>query len=324
MRRRDFIAWAGAATASTVLPRAARAQQTAKVPRIAFLSLASPERVEALRAGLQDLGHVEGKNIAIELFIAPTTEETRAFAERAAASNPDVIVTGTTPATQFAKAWTSTIPIVMSGLNDPVGNGLVASLARPGGNVTGNTNTVVDLVGKQLTILKELVPTLRRLAVLVLPVDPSNALIAAQIRSAAPVVNVEPLFFDFVESQDFAGQIERIASANVQAFWSAGSNYFNAKNEALYFFQVRTRIPRFTNNTSTRPFYGVIGYGADQIALYRQAAWYVDAILKGTKPADLPVQQPTLFNLAVNLKTAREIGLTVPLSILTQATMVVE
>src|SRR4051812_19100374 len=136
MRRRDFLTFAGGAGASLAVGHIALAQQ-AKLPRLAFLSLASQDRVDALHGGLADYGYIDGKNIAIELFIAPATEQTQAFAERAVGSNPDVIVVGTTAAAQFAKGLTSSIPIIMDGLNDPLGNGFVASLAHPGGNITG-------------------------------------------------------------------------------------------------------------------------------------------------------------------------------------------
>jgi putative ABC transport system substrate-binding protein len=323
MRRRDFIATVGAAMAAAALPYTSFGQP-ARVRRLAFLSLASPERVEALRAGMAEYGYVEGRNFVIDLFIPPTTGETRAFAERAVASNPDVILTGTTPATQFAKAWTANIPIVMMGINDPVGNGLVASFVRPGGNVTGNTGTAVDLAGKQVAVLKEFLPTLKRLAVLALPADPSNPLIVAEVRAAARALGVEPVVFEFVEADDFTVQLERVASADVQAFWAVGTQYFAVRDEVLHQFQLRTRIPRFTHNPSLRPLYSVIAYGAERIALYRQAAYYVDAILKGTKPAELPVQTPSVFDLAINLATVKAIGLTVPPSILAQATTLVE
>jgi putative ABC transport system substrate-binding protein len=298
--------------------------QPAKVPRIAVLGLRLvPERVDALRQGLANHGYVDGKSIIIDWFWAPTSDQLPAFAATAVTSRPDVILTTTTPAALSAKSLTSTIPIVLVHINDPVGPGLVQSLARPGGNVTGNTSTAVDLAPKALGLLKELVPTLRRLAVLNVPTDPSNALIVAQLRTAAQALNVELVIFDFVETQDFRTQLERVAAANVQAFYVVAATYLNINFEASFEFELRTKIPRMNGETVSGPlFRGVMSYTADSLANYRQAADYVDAILKGVPPAALPVQQPTRFHLAVNTATARAIGLTVPASILAQATLI--
>jgi putative ABC transport system substrate-binding protein len=210
----------------------------------------------------------------------------------------------------------------MAGLNDPVASGLVASLARPGGNVTGNTQTSPDLVGKQLALLKEAMPGLRRVAILVLPADPSHAAILAQVRPAAQALGIEAVPFEFVETQDFVAQLERVRAAEVQAFFPLTSQYFIFRSDQQLDFQIRTRIGRMSSTAP--PHHGMIAYGASEIALWRQAADYVDAILKGTRAADLPVQQATVFDLIVNLKTARAMGLTIPSSILAQATIVVE
>jgi putative ABC transport system substrate-binding protein len=325
MRRREFIALAGSAAASALLPRAAFAQQPAKVPHIGVLGLALiKERVDALREGLAAHGYIDAKTIAIDWYWSPTTDQMPAYAAMAVTAKPDVIVCTTTPAALAAKNLTTAIPIVLASINDPVGNGLIASLAHPGGNVTGSTNTSVDLVPNQLELLKELVPNLRRLAVLNVPADPSNTLIVAQLRAAASALNIELVVFDFIETQDFNTQLDRVASAGVQAFYVVSATYLNSSNtDASFQFELRTKIPRMNGEIIAGPsFRGVMAYQADTLANYRQVGDYVDQILNGVKPADLPVQQPTRFNLAVNMATARAIGITIPTSILARATLV--
>jgi putative ABC transport system substrate-binding protein len=331
VRRRQFITLAGAAVGVTALSRKALAQQAlARVPRIAWLTssvltvtqfIAQPNNVVFFDR-LGELGYVNGKTLAVDFYLAPTVGEMPGLAAKAVASNPNLILCNTTPAAQAAKTATGTIPIVFVGLNDPVGVGLVASLARPGGNVTGNTRVSAEVIGKQLAVVKELLPSLRRLAVLSLPADASHAPIIAQMRPAAHALNIELAIFPFDESQDFATQLERLTTADVKALFILASQYFTTRAALLPSFQVRTGIA-VTGDANVRD-YGVLGYGASASALYRQAASYVDDVLKGTKPADLPVQVPTVFDLIVNLRAARAIGLVIPPAILGQATTVVE
>ena len=322
MKRRDFIALAGAAAA---FPRVALAQQ-AKVPRIAILTTPFAQVVyDWINEGLAQYGYIDGKNVIVERFTPPTIAEMSAFAATAVASKPDVILCPTTPATQAAMKATTTIPIVMAAVNDPVGNGLVAGLARPGGNVTGTTGTAPDYAGKQLGVLKELIPGISRLAVLSLPADPSAPAIIAQIQLAAKALKLEPVIFEFVERQDFDSQMARVGGSGVQAFFRLQIAYFTARSMQLFNFAIANKLVWMTGDPTETPFLAVVAYGPNRAELYHQAAGaYVDAILKGTKPADLPVQQPKRFDLTVNLKTAKAIGLTIPTSILAQATIVVE
>ena len=326
MRRREFLALSGAVVGWPA--SVGWAQQAGGLRRIVVLSTAVPADVnwQALVQGLADHGYAEGRNILLERAIAPNIDAVGELAARVVAGKPDIIVCFTTPSAQAAKSATTTIPIVIAALNDPVGNGLVASLARPGGNVTGNTQTTPDLAGTLLAVLRELLPTLRRVAVLALPSDPSLALIITQIKPAAETLKIEPVVIEFDDRQQLLAQLERVARADVQAFLVIGAAYFvnAASQQVTADFQARTGIARVSNDPSVQPFVGVMAYGANTVALRRQVGAYIDAIFNGTRPADLPVQQPTIFDLAINLKTAKALGLTVTPSLFAQATILVE
>lgn len=326
MRRRQFLSLAASAGAASAFgPRAVHAQPAAGAPRIAILSIPVPSSTfDLIAEGLANYGYVEGRNIVTQRFTAPTTPEVPAYAARAVASQPAAILCLTTPATQAAMRATATIPIVMAGVNDPLGNGFIASYAHPGGNVTGNTGTASDLIGKQLALLKELVPGLRRLAVVYLGADPSAVRVIGELGPAARALNLKPVLVDFTEAKDFASQLVRVAAAGVGGFMTISSQYFNTRRSEILDFEIRNRIPWMDAIPNAVPLPGVIAYGANLNTLYRQSGYYVDAILKGMRPADLPVQQPTQFDLALNLSTARAMGLSVPPSILAQATIVVK
>ena len=326
MRRRQFlIVAASAGAAGAFSPRAVHAQLAAGAPRIAILSIPVPASTfDNVAGGLADYGYVEGRNIVTQRFTAPTTPEVPAYAARAVASQPAAILCLGTPPTREAMRATATIPIVMLAVNDPLGNGFIASYAHPGGNVTGNTGTASDVIGKQLSLLKELVPKLRRLAVLYLGADPSAARVIGELGPAARALNLEPVLVDFTEAQDFASQLGRVTAAGVGGFMTISSQYFNTRRSEILDFETRNRIPWMDAIPNAVPLPGVIAYGANLNTLYRQSGYFVDAILKGMRPADLPVQQPTQFDLALNLSTARAIGLSVPPSILAQATIVVK
>ena len=328
MRRRQFLSLAASAGAASAFgPRAVHAQPAAGAPRIAILSIPVPSSTfDSVAEGLANYGYVEGRNIVTQRFTAPTTPEVPAYAARAVASQPAAILCLTTPATKAAMRATAAIPIVMLGVNDPLGNGFIASYAHPGGNgnVTGNTGTASDVISKQLGLLKELVPRLRRLAVAYLGADPSAARVIGELGPAARALNLEPVLVDFTEAQDFASQLVRVAAAGVGGFITISSQYFNTRRSEILDFEIRNRIPWMDAIPNAVPLPGVIAYGANLNTLYRQSGYYVDAILKGARPADLPVQQPTQFDLALNLSTARAMGLSVPPSILVQATIVVK
>ena len=328
MRRRQFLSLAASAGAASAFgPRAVHAQPAAGAPRIAILSIPVPSSTfDSVAEGLANYGYVESRNIVTQRFTAPTTPEVPAYAARAVASQPAAILCLGTPPTRAAMRATATIPIVMLGVNDPLGNGFIASYAHPGGNgnVTGNTGTASDVISKQLGLLKELVPRLRRLAVAYLGADPSAARVIGELGPAARALNLEPVLVDFTEAQDFASQLVRVAAAGVGGFITISSQYFNTRRSEILDFEIRNRIPWMDAIPNAVPLPGVIAYGANLNTLYRQSGYYVDAILKGARPADLPVQQPTQFDLALNLSTARAMGLSVPPSILVQATIVVK
>jgi len=325
MRRRQFLSLAASVGAASALgPRAVHAQ-SAGAPRIAILSIPVPASTfDNVAGGLADYGYVEGRNIVSQRFTAPSTPEVAAYAARAVASQPAAILCLGTPPTREAMRATATIPIVMAAVNDPLGNGFIASYAHPGGNVTGNTGTASDVIGKQLALLKELVPGLRRLAVLYLGADPSAARVIGELGPAARALKLEPVPLDFTEAQDFAPQLGRVAAAGVGGFITISSQYFNTRRSEILDFEIRNRIPWMDAIPNAVPLPGVIAYGSNLNTLYRQSGYFVDAILKGKRPADLPVQQPTQFDLALNLSTARALGLSVPPSILAQATIVVK
>ena len=323
MNRRDFVALAGAAAA---FPRVAFAQQAAKVPRVAVLSIPElPQVIEAFNQGLADFGYTDGKNIAIELFTAPTTVDLPAFAARAVASKPDVILTQGTPASQAAQAATNTIPIVFTAINDPLGVGLISSLAHPGGNITGDTLLAPDLVGKQLALAKEIIPSLQRLAVLNLPANPSAALLLDQVRAGSKALNLEPVVIDFTETEDFATQFAKVMGAGAQAVYQLSLTYFTDNRQLIFSLLVADRLPLISSGIiEGLPFGGFVAYGPSTTASWRRSVSFIDAILKGAKPGDLPVEQPTVFDFVVNLATAKAIGITIPPSILAQATQVVQ
>ena len=325
MRRRQFLSLAASAGAASAFgPRAVHAQPAAGAPRIAILSIPVPSSTfDLIAEGLANYGYVEGRNIVTQRFTAPTTPEVPAYAARAVASQPAAILCLGTPPTRAAMRATATIPIVMLAVNDPLGNGFIASYAHPGGNVTGNTGTASDVIGKQLALLKELVPGLRRLAVVYLGADPSAARVIGELGPAARALNLELVLLDFTEGQDFASQLVRVAAAGVGGFITVSSQYFNTRRSEILDFEIRNRVPWMDAIPTAVPLPGVIAYGANFNTLYRQSGYYIDAILKGMRPADLPVQQPTQFDLALNLFTARAMGLSVPPSILAQATIVV-
>ena len=294
---------------------------------MAILSIPVPSSTfDSVAEGLANAGYIEGRNIVTQRFTAPTTPEVPAYAARAVASQPAAILCLGTPPTRAAMRATATIPIVMLAVNDPLGNGFIASYAHPGGNgnVTGNTGTASDVISKQLGLLKELVPRLRRLAVAYLGADPSAARVIGELGPAARALNLEPVLVDFTEAQDFASQLVRVAAAGVGGFITISSQYFNTRRSEILDFEIRNRIPWMDAIPNAVPLPGVIAYGANLNTLYRQSGYYVDAILKGAQPADLPVQQPTQFDLALNLSTARALKLSVPPSILAQATIVVQ
>jgi putative tryptophan/tyrosine transport system substrate-binding protein len=320
MRRRQLLVGAGMALAAT--PFAARAQQQGRVYRLAFLGRRPPghEVWQEVLAGLRELGYAEGQNIAVEYFFAPTIAELPQFAAKAVASNPDVIVAETTPAPLAAKALTSTIPIVMTGSGNPVAVGLVASLAKPGGNVTGVSSATP--APKELEFLNELVPAMSRLAVFVQPEDSVGAVQLADLQRASSIFGVKILVAEARSEADIAPGFAYAAANGAQAVLFVAAAFFASFADQIAALGIRYRLPTMSNQRAMALAGGLASYGSGQRA--RRAAYFIDRILKGDKPADLPVEQPTKYDLVINLKTARALGLDVPFLVLARADEVIE
>jgi ABC-type uncharacterized transport system substrate-binding protein len=307
----------------------AHAQQPAKAPRIGLLAGSSSSgespRVEAFRQGLRDLGHVEGKNIAIEYRYANARfDKLPALADELIRLKLDVLVASTTPAVQAAKNATRTIPIVFFGVFDPVAAGLVDSLARPGGNVTGFTNIATTLAGKRLELLKETVPKLSRVAVLYDPKSPGSVPQWNESQRQARELGLQLHSMEVSSADKYEGAFKEAVKARSAALAVTADPLANANRKQIADLALKARLPaiypwgEFVDNG------GLMSYGPNFAAVGRDVARYVDKILKGTKPADLPVEQPTKFELMINLKTAKALGLTIPPVVLMRAERVIK
>ena len=306
----------------------ANGQQPAKVPRIGFLSSLSPgavsARMDAFRQGLRELGYVEGKNIVIESRWAEgKTERLPELAAELVRLKVDVIVTGGPSVNRFAKEATVTIPIVLAFDNDPVGNGFAASLARPGGNVTGLSALSPEISGKQLELLKEIVPTLSRVAVLGNSAEPANALVLREVELAAGAFGVKLQYLDVLGPKDIETAFRAASKGRADAVLVLLSPVVISHRTQLVEIALRSRLPAIYPRPEFVEDGGLMSYATSFADLSRRAATYVDKILKGTKPADLPVEQPTKFELVINLKAAKQIGLTIPPNVLAQADKVI-
>ena len=316
--------------ASTLAPRASFAQQ--KVYRLAFLQLSTAEstreRENAMWQALKELGYVEGANLSIDRRYADGhAERLAALAAEMVKSQPDVICTPSTAATHAAKeaaqAAASPIPIVIVSASDPVGSGFAASLARPGGNITGTTNMQTDLDAKRVQILRELVPTLKRVGL----VQAGDRL--AQIQIAAAQVAGRVLGIDMValtaqQPDEYRREFATAKSRGIGAIVIVSNGQNTQREKLLIDLAAQHRLPAIYPETGRPERGGLISYGTDTNMLYKRAAFYVDKLFKGAKAAELPIEQPTQFEIAVNLKTAKALGIKVPQSILIQATKVIE
>ncbi|TAL44365.1 MAG: ABC transporter substrate-binding protein [Salinibacterium sp.] len=330
MRRREFIVLLGGTAAAW--PLAAEAQQAAKVARIGYLSpnlAASPHLRDAFLQGLRDLGYVEGQNLVIEYRDAEgELERLPALAAELIALKVDVILAeGGTLGPRVAMRATKTIPIVFAAAGDPVGSGLVTSLARPGGNVTGLSSLGPELVGKRLELLKQAVPGVDRVAVLRQPGALGERTAKDMLTGADVAARALGVQLQFVEARgpaEFARAFSDMTGARTGALTVLPSAMFLREHRRLVDLAAKHRLPAVYPQREFVDAGGLMSYGANQVDLFRRAATYVDKILKGTKPADLPVEQPTKFELVVNLKTAKALGLTMPDSILARADEVIE
>jgi putative ABC transport system substrate-binding protein len=329
IERRKFLATLGGAAAS---PLVASAQQPAlTVRRIGFLLPGGPRttavrgQLEAFRQGLKEYGWIEGQNISVEYRFAEGKEDALpGIAAELVRLRPDVIVTEGTVATQAAKTVTQTIPIVMATSNDPVGTGLVASLNRPGGNVTGSSLQTDELSGKRLQLLTEIVPGLARVAVLSDPLNPSMAAIIEQTKAAAQSLGIEIYVVEVEAPDKFESAFAAVTTVLPGALIVLPDAMLYGQHPRIVTFTAAAHLPALFPEKEVAEAGGLIAYGPSIPASFRRAASYVDKILRGAKPADLPIEQPTKFELVVNRQTAKAIGVTIPTSILLGADEVIE
>jgi ABC-type uncharacterized transport system substrate-binding protein len=303
----------------------AEAQQAEKVPRIGYLAAGSSasSRVEAFRQGLRVLGYVEGKNIAVEYRHAEgKVDEVARNAAEMVRLKVDIIVTAGPTDTRAAKEATSTIPIVMTLDPDPVGNGFVASLARPGGNITGLSRLAPELSGKQLELLKEIVPRLSRVAVFGTSTEPGNAQSLRETERAAGALGVKLQYLDILASKDIETAFKAARTGRADAVLVLASPILTRRKQ-IADRALTSRIPAIYDRREFVDAGGLMNYGVSISELDRRAATYVDKIFKGAKPGELPVEQPTKFEFVINLKTAKQTGLTIPPNVLARADRVI-
>ncbi len=307
----------------------AEAQQAKKSPRIGFLiasSASSQEpRLEAFRQGLRELGYIEGQNIVIELRSGEgKPERLPVVTADLVQLKVDVIVTGGGTSTRAAKDATITIPIVMTQDPDPVASGFVASLARPGGNITGLSNVSADLGGKRLELLKEIVPKLSRVAVLIGQAEQMNAALMKELEVSAQALGLRLQILALREAKDIEPAFQTASKGRAGAGLGQAANVLLSQRTQVADLAVKSRLPVMYGREEFVEAGGLMVYAASITDLSRRAARYVDKLLKGAKPADLPVEQPMKFEFVINLKTAKQIGLTIPQSVLYRADKVIK
>jgi len=332
IERRKFLAALGGAAAAW--PLAARAQQTGKVLRIGFLftgSLESPEgrlSIDALRQGLHQHGYIEGQNIVVEYRAAEGRfDRLPALASELVQLKVDVILATATPAGRATQRATTTIPIVVTAMGDPVQDGLVASIARPGGNITGTTFLGPELVPKRLALLKEGLPTLSRVGVLWHPGAFGEATIrnlVAEVTQAAKALSLQPHLAAARNPDEIDGAFASIIAERAQAVFVFPSSMLFSQRKRVVELITKHALPATFPAREYAQLGGLMAYGASITELWRRSAFYVDRIFKGAKPAELPVEQPTKFELVINLKTAKALGLEVPPTLLARADEVIE
>ena len=329
IENRKWVGISAIVLSLTVCGAEVDAQQPAKIPRIGFLSTPSlsiiSPRIEAFGQGLRELGYVEGKNIVIEWRSAEgKLDRVPALAAELVRLKVDVIVTGGATDTRAAKEATNTIPIVMAQDSDPVGSGFVASLARPGGNVTGLSTLAPEVSGKRLELLKEILPKLSRVAVMGISTRPGNAQSLKEVELAAGAFKVKLQYLDVLDPKDIETAFRAASKGRAEAVLVLQSPFFNSQRNQLVDLAIKSRLPAIYPQTEYTEAGGLMYYGANTPDFYRRAATYVDKILKGTKPADIPVEQPRKFELIINLKAAKQIGLTIPPDVLARADRVIK
>jgi putative ABC transport system substrate-binding protein len=312
----------------SALSSSAEAQQSAKIPRIGYLNASSastnPARIQAFRQGLRDLGYVEGKNIIIEYRAAEEKlDRLPGLAVELVRLKVDLIVTAGPPGTRAAKEAHVTIPIVMGFDNDPVGNGFVASLGQPGGNITGLSALSPEISGKRLELLKEVSSTLSHVAVFGTLSQAGTAQSLKEVEVAAENFRVRVQYLDIAQAMEIATAFQSAIHGHPEGVLVLQSAVINPHRKEIVDFAANNRLPAIYPQAEYTEVGGLMYYGANTADLFRRAATYVDKILKGAKPADLPVEQPTKFELVINLKTAKQIGLTIPPNVLARADRVI-
>jgi ABC-type uncharacterized transport system substrate-binding protein len=317
------------ATAMLAFVNLSEAQQATKIPRIGLLLTgtlsSSSYSLEAFRNGLRDLGYVEGKNILVEYRYAEgKPDRLPSLAAELVRLKVDVIVTTGTPPSQAAKTATTTIPIVMALISDPVGAGLVASLARPGGNITGLSSVSQDLSGKRLELLKEAIPKVSRVGVLYDPNDPAKVAEFKEIEVAARPLGVHLQSLEVRSLDELESAFKAATRGKAAALLVLPTTILSTRTKQIAELSAKNRLPTMFATSQCMDAGGLMSYGPDYADLWRRAATYVDKILKGAKPADLPVEQPMKFELVINLKTAKQIGLTIPPNVLARADRVIK
>ena len=332
-RRTDFmrktIIGLTLSTLLLALSFSAAAQQPKKIPRIGFLLAVPPStisaRIEAFRQGLRALGYVEGKNIVIEWRSSEgKADRLPALAAELVHLNVDVIVSGGPPPTRVAKQATATIPIVMGYDDDPIGSGFIESLARPGGNITGLATLAPEISGKQIELLKEIVPKLSRVAVLGNASQPGHPQALREINLAADALRVQIQYLEIREPKDIETAFQAATKDHADAVLVVTTPLLTSQRRQLADLAIKNRLPAIYSRPEYVEDGGLVFYGVSYTDLFRRAATYVDKILKGAKPGDLPVEQPKKFEFVVNLKAAKEIGLTIPPNVLARADRVIK
>jgi putative ABC transport system substrate-binding protein len=323
LKRRDFITLLGGAAASWPFP--VSAQQRAKLPRIGFLCLV-PEFIaqEGLRAGLHDLGYIEDTNIVIEWRWAQSVEELPALATELARMHVDVIFAASSTYVEAARKATTTIPIVFAVHADPVGLGHVASLAHPGGNITGTSMLLTELAAKGLEVISEALPRARRIGVLWNPTTPSHARALQAVEAAGEKLGLDLRKVPARSIEECDAAFATMTQERVGGFLAVASPLVVGQRGPLAALELKYSLPGMFPFKENAVAGGLMSYGADLYDLYHRAAVYVDKILKGAKPADLPVEQASKYELVINLKTAKALGLDLPPTLLARAVEVIE
>jgi len=314
---------------SLTTARSINAQQSAKVPRIGFLTQARAaaiaSRLEAFRQGLRDLGYVEGKNIVVEWRDAGGNgDRMREMVAELVRLKVDAIVSAGPTITRLFKDTGTEIPIVMGQDSDPVGSGFIASLAHPGGNITGLATLAPEMAGKQLETMKQIIPRLSRVAIIGNSTVPGDAQAARETLLVAGAYEIYLRYLDVLEAKDIDSVFRSAAKGRADAIIVLGNPILNAQRKQIGELVAKLRLPAAYNRPEFIDAGGLMYYGTNYNDLFRRAAAYVDKILKGAKPADLPVEQPIKFDFVINLKAAKQINLTIPPNVLARATRVIK